>query len=247
MFHKYPYTNFHDMNQDWLLNAVKEVQTEVENFVAFNKVTFRGVWDGSPYPAWTVIDDGLGNGYLSLQAVPANVPLTDTDYWTPVASYSTIYSAFNSRITALETGTINGMALSSMPFAIAANAVPYDGTLSGLVSTRVQSAIDELASILSTVTAVSTSTWTDNGITYIVAKYGRIVEFSTVTGALAADVPANTQIALIPSGYRPAYMVTHLREADANIRITVNTDGTVRSTSALTTGTFLRFTATFIA
>ena len=102
MFNEYPYTNYHDLNLDWIIKQIKTLTGVVDDFVAYNKVTFMGTWTGTAYPAWTVVDDGNGNGFLSLKAVPAGVSLSDTEYWTQVASYATIYSAFNSRITALE-------------------------------------------------------------------------------------------------------------------------------------------------
>lgn len=41
-------------------------------------------WDISKqYQSYTIVIDG-NNGYISRQPVPANVPITDTDYWTPV-------------------------------------------------------------------------------------------------------------------------------------------------------------------
>lgn len=103
IFSEYPYTNFHELNLDWILKQIKELTGVVDDFVAYNMITFRGTWTGTAYPIWSVVDDGAGNGYLSIKDVPAGVALSDTDYWTQVASYSTIYSAFNSRITALET------------------------------------------------------------------------------------------------------------------------------------------------
>lgn len=102
MFHEYPYTNFHELNLDWIIRQIKKLTGVVDDFVAYNKITFRGTWTGTAYPAWSVVDDGAGNGYLSLKAVPAGVALSDSEYWSEIASYATIYAAFNDRITALE-------------------------------------------------------------------------------------------------------------------------------------------------
>lgn len=246
MFDKYPYTNIHELNLDWIIRKIRYVEDVVDDFVAFNKVTFRGQWDGSPYPAWSVVDDGLGNGFLSLKAVPANVPLSDTEYWQQVASYSTIYSAFNSRITALENATVNGYPLSSAPFAIAANAVPYDGTLSGLASTRVQSAIDEVVSKLNASVAIYNQTFTDNGLTVKVAKVGRIAMMRIEAGTTGADVAANTPIITLPAGFLPWYISPDIWETVGQRRLILNLDGTLRCESAIAAGTFIRCYATYI-
>lgn len=246
IFSEYPYTNFHELNLDWIIKTVKELTGTVDDFVAFNKITFLGTWTGTAYPAWAVVDDGSGNGYLSLQPVPAGVSLSDTTYWTQVASYSTIYSAFNSRISALENGTINGFALSSMPFAIGANAIPYDGTLSGLSSTRVQSAIDEVVSDLNAASALSYQTFTDNGLTIKVAKIGRITMMKIESGTTGSDVAANTPIITLPAGYLPWYIAPEVWDSVGQRRMILNLDGTLRCETAVPTGTYIRCYTSFI-
>lgn len=103
IFHDYPYTNFHELNLDWILKMMKQLDQEMDDFIAFNQITFSGEWDpGKAYTKWSIVQDSDGNGYISIKAVPANVPLDNTEYWQPVAAYSALYAAFNDRITALE-------------------------------------------------------------------------------------------------------------------------------------------------
>lgn len=102
LFENYPYTNFHELNLDWIIRTVKQLDHIVDDFVAYNKITWAGTWDGSPYPAWTIVDDGNGDGYMSIKPVPANVPLSNTEYWTPVSNYTALYNAFDARISQLE-------------------------------------------------------------------------------------------------------------------------------------------------
>ena len=103
LFANYPYTDLHELNLDWILKIIKELDHEVDDFVAFNKITWAGEWDGNKsYTAWNIVQDGDGNGYLSLRAVPKNVPLSNTEYWQKVADYDALYAAFGQRLDDLE-------------------------------------------------------------------------------------------------------------------------------------------------
>lgn len=102
-FNNYPYTDFHEMNLDWVLKKIKEVEKTVNDFTVYNKLTWCGEWDASKsYVKWSIVQDSDGNGYISIKPVPKNVNITDSDYWTLIAKYSDLYGAFNSRIQMLE-------------------------------------------------------------------------------------------------------------------------------------------------
>ena len=240
LFDKYPYTDFHELNLDWIIRTIKTLGHTMDDFVAYNKVTFAGVWNGSAYPAWTVVDDGSGDGYLSIQPVPANVPLSDTSYWCLIASYASIYSAFNSRIAALETGysnllarTVNGHPLSSN-VVVDGSEVPYSGSLS---ATNVTSAIEELH------TGVET-TFDNNGL-YMKAKVRNgVVTVTTVSGSLSAAVQNGAVMITIPNGYHSFDTIEALDSAGR--RYLIATNGQIIPTVDLAAGTSVRLSMTYL-
>lgn len=99
----YPNTNAHEINLDWIVATIKELDKIIEDFTALNKLTWKGEWDIQKfYPKWSLVSDN-GNGYLSIKPVPRNVAIDNTEYWVLVANYDALYSAFEQRISALET------------------------------------------------------------------------------------------------------------------------------------------------
>ena len=88
LFDQFPYTNFHELNLMWILEALKEIQTTTEQFVAINSLKYANPiqWNiTSQYEKNTiVIDPQTGTAYISVQPVPTGVTLTNEDYWTVV-------------------------------------------------------------------------------------------------------------------------------------------------------------------
>ena len=78
---QFPYSDFHEMNLDWIIKEVKRVTSEMETFQAVNKVTFRDNWDiTTQYPAWSMVLNG-GFAYISSKPVPAGIDILNSDYW----------------------------------------------------------------------------------------------------------------------------------------------------------------------
>ena len=102
LFENFPYSNFHELNLDWILHELKELETEITNFVAINSVKYANpiVWDiTSQYETNTVVLDSSGNAYLSVQPVPAGVALDREEYWTKIGNFSALWDSVRSAIT----------------------------------------------------------------------------------------------------------------------------------------------------
>jgi hypothetical protein len=102
LFENFPYANFHDLNLDWILHVLKELETEITNFVAINSVKYANpiIWNiTSQYETNTVVLDSSGNAYLSVQPVPAGVSLDRTEYWTKIGNFSALWDSVRSAIT----------------------------------------------------------------------------------------------------------------------------------------------------
>ena len=103
LFDQFPYTNFHELNLDWVLQALKELEHTVEQFVAINALKYADPiqWDiTSQYEKNTiVVDPQSGTAYISVQAVPSGIGLTNTDYWSVVFDLERITGSANNNLT----------------------------------------------------------------------------------------------------------------------------------------------------
>ena len=101
-FEKYPFSDFHELNLDWLIAKMKELNIRMNEFEVVNSISFSGAWDiTKQYPAWTIVDDG-GMGYVSIQPVPAGIDISNGDYWRLIADYTVIIANLNSRMNDVE-------------------------------------------------------------------------------------------------------------------------------------------------
>lgn len=102
-WNRYPYTDFHEINLDWIIGILKEMEKKLEDFVATNSIKYANPFQWSivnQYEKNTlVIEPNSGTAYLSVQAVPQGVAISNTDYWTPVFDLSQLVLGFNDNIT----------------------------------------------------------------------------------------------------------------------------------------------------
>lgn len=83
IFDKYPYSNFHEMNDDWIIQTLREFGQKLDEFVAMNSLTYADPIAYDPdttYAANTVViyDE---TAYVSKQAIPAGMLPTNAEYW----------------------------------------------------------------------------------------------------------------------------------------------------------------------
>ena len=84
-FDNFPYTNFHELNVDWVLTEFKKLRNYVEEYTAVNKVNYSGIWDiTKQYPQWAVVSNG-DRTYMSSKPVPVGIEIENVEYWIHLA------------------------------------------------------------------------------------------------------------------------------------------------------------------
>ena len=100
--HGWPYSKFHDLNLDWVISVIRELETKITQFVALNTVKYANPlqWDiTKQYETNTVvINPQDGTAYLSVQPVPSGVQISNTDYWTPIFTLQNFTTALKKAI-----------------------------------------------------------------------------------------------------------------------------------------------------
>lgn len=87
----YPYTNFHEMNLDWVICMLKQVMENMKEFTAMNQIKIANpiAWNiTTQYEKSTVVIDDNGNAYLSIQPVPKGIALTNASYWQMIFNFT---------------------------------------------------------------------------------------------------------------------------------------------------------------
>ena len=102
MFNEYPYINLQDINLDFILKHIGELETNLKDFIKINTIKYADpiLWNiTSQYEANTVTIDGTdGTAYISTIPVPIGVHITNTDYWTPIFNYGASLDALKAQI-----------------------------------------------------------------------------------------------------------------------------------------------------
>ena len=100
--HRAPYTNFHDLNLDWIIEVLNEFNTKLTNFVSLATIKYANPiqWNiTSQYEANTVVVDSNGNAYLSVKPVPSGVSLDRAEFWTKIGNFDELWADVKKAIT----------------------------------------------------------------------------------------------------------------------------------------------------
>lgn len=91
---KYPYTNFHELNLDWILSTIKDLETLMADFTYRNKIEYGGEWSIEDYyKPNTIVYFNYGI-YLSIKPVPSGIDILDETYWLKIYDLSDLYAIF---------------------------------------------------------------------------------------------------------------------------------------------------------
>lgn len=105
--HRAPYTNFHDLNLDWIMDELNEFNTKLTNFVSLATIKYANPiqWNiTSQYEANTVVVDSTGNAYLSVKPVPSGVSLDRVEFWTKIGNFDALWANVKKAITPNDEG-----------------------------------------------------------------------------------------------------------------------------------------------
>lgn len=102
-FNNFPYTNFHELNLQWVLEEMLKLGNAFSAFTAVNTVKYGGIWSATKsYTKWTIVTTE-NESYISLKDVPVGVDIENNDYWLKVADLDPRIAALETEITEINT------------------------------------------------------------------------------------------------------------------------------------------------
>lgn len=98
----YPYTDFHELNLDFLLQSMEVLKKAFKDFTGANSLVFAEplLHDlTKQYAKNTIVVDENGDAFISLQIVPAGISLSNSEYWLEVFDFEGYVSRANKNFT----------------------------------------------------------------------------------------------------------------------------------------------------
>lgn len=99
--HRYPYSDVHELNLDWIISNMQKTLAQIEAFTAANSLTFADpiLWDISQqYSKNTIVLSSTGDAFLSLEIVPEGIQLDNTKYWLEIFNFADYVRTANSNL-----------------------------------------------------------------------------------------------------------------------------------------------------
>lgn len=89
----YPYTNFHELNLDWILSNIKQIESSVES-IRKNLPKFANPPEWNSERTYASNEEVVYQGFIfiALRDVPQGVGLGDSNYWLPISENPTIFT-----------------------------------------------------------------------------------------------------------------------------------------------------------
>ena len=226
LFDQWGYTNFHELNLEWILRRMKDLTSMVENFVALNTIKYADPIQWSiirQYEANTVVvDPQSGTAYLSSRPVPKGVALSNDYYWSVIFTLDVISA--NKNLTLRDDGsnvlaTFSSVAgdwllwngtLYKVSQAINVNEAYVVGynldryTIEMFISDYISSISADIADIINNMGDITSLTTTDktsivNALNEVVSNMGSLLDLDTVDKS--SIVAAINELANEPQDY----------------------------------------------
>lgn len=99
LFENFPYTNFHELNLDWIVKTVLNFDQKLDRVIAGKiKVADPLQWDiTNQYEEFTIVYN-QGKAYISLQPVPVGLGLNNAEYWLQLFDIDALFDSFKDAV-----------------------------------------------------------------------------------------------------------------------------------------------------
>ena len=91
LFEHLPYTNFHNLNLDWILREIRKISDELEAYVVNNQITFSDpinwIITGSYAAHMITKDPATDTWYISRKPVPPGILISNGEYWEELGAF----------------------------------------------------------------------------------------------------------------------------------------------------------------
>lgn len=91
LFEHFPYTDFHRLNDDWILREIRKMSDELEQYVVNNQITFsepvNWIITGSYAAHMITKDPATDTWYISRKPVPPGILISNGEYWEKLGAF----------------------------------------------------------------------------------------------------------------------------------------------------------------